>query len=223
MSNNFCANCREPLDNDAKFCVRCGTQAVQQAPPIGPGQPQYYPPQQYRPPIQYQAPQPQPYPPHMQQTAQTVAYAPGRKLLNVVGILYIVIGSLGILFGIISVSMLVIMDDWLLLFGGEAMRGAWHFFYIAPIFVAIFAIFVGIMAVANCKNIKMASSLLTLGIIDLVIEVLYPIINVSMGVYTYMLFGALSLFFLPIGLALPVLYIIGARKNMLQQAPANIA
>jgi len=51
MSKNFCASCREPLDDDARFCEGCGVEVAQQKLPIQPLHQQ---------PLQYQQ-----SPPHM--------------------------------------------------------------------------------------------------------------------------------------------------------------
>jgi len=195
MSKNFCVNCKEPLDNDARFCEGCGAQVVQQTPPIQPQAPQYQP--------------------LMQQTAQPTADAPGQKLLKIVGILYIVFASINILLSMISLSALLTMDYWLGSFGGEAMHGSWIFYYTAPVFISFFALFIGIMGVANCKNKQKASMLQGLGIIGIAIYVLFYASTAAMGVYAYLgELGTAMLILLPIDFILPALYIVGARKNM---------
>ena len=148
------------------------------------------------------------------QAAYIVTDAPGQKLLKVVGSLYFLFGSIVIVRSIDAARMLAIMDDWLRFYGGNAMRVAWYFFYLAPLFFIGYSIFIGIMGVANCKNIKMAFCLFILGIVDIVIIVLNQVILISIGVYTYLDWEPTNLLLVPVGFILPILYIIGAGKNM---------
>ena len=136
-------------------------------------------------------------------------------MLRVVGILYIVFSSIGVLSGIVSAFTLSIMDDWLWLYGGIAMRETWYFYYIFPVLASVFTLVIGILAVNNCWNKEKASMLQVLGIVDITIVVLFQIIITALGVYTYLGFLAgFALFALPFSFVLPILLIVGARKNM---------
>jgi len=218
MNNQSCANCGKPIDANTHFCEGCGIQVMQQ--PLQyqpPQQPSQYQPQQ---PLQYPPQQPSPYPP--QYSSQQYNYphqvaeeAPGRKFLFVVGILYIVFGALGILGALISSMLLLSPNEWLWMYGGEAMLGAWHFYYIAPIFTYAFVLIVGIISVMNSKNREKANLIQGLGIACISVTIAFYAIATVLGVFTYLgVLGAAALILLPLEFVLPILLIIGARKNM---------
>ena len=115
---------------------------------------------------------------------------PGRKFLKVVGVLYIVFAGIDLLFGLIG------MDESLV---GSLLEEATGVSLPLIIIGGLYHLFVGIMGVKFCSTLEKASILMIIGIIDLVWDCINLIIN-----FQWMYLA---------GLALPILFIIGAYKN----------
>lgn len=135
------------------------------------------------------------------------SYAPGRKILLVVGILYIIFGGFGIIGGFVGIAMpdyAIALLDWTLPLG----RASWRTYYYFGVIFSIYDILLGIMGIAYSNNILKANLLLGLAI---GYAVAYAIFLIAIG------FAAMSalngMWMLPFGFVLPTLYIIGAVKN----------
>ena len=134
------------------------------------------------------------------------AQAPGKTFLLVVGILYIIGGAISF-FGAI---------------GGFALAGAmdlllpapipWSIFYVYALIVALYSLFMGIMGIVNRVRLEKASFLKTLGFISIGLVVFEVIL--SSFIFSGVPAGFTAIFTLILGLILPVLYVVGANKNL---------
>jgi len=86
-------------------------------------------------------------------------------------------------------------------------------FVYAPIFIAFCALFTGIMSVVSCKSKQKAKLLLSLGIAVIIIAAFFLTFIIYFGFRSPYMWIKIS-FLLLIGFILPVLCIVGARKNM---------
>ena len=136
--------------------------------------------------------------------------APGKNMILVTGILFIVFNGIGFL---MTAFVLLGMDGWLWEFGGEAMRGTWTLIYTVSILLSLFAVAIGIMGVALCNKIEKGGLLMGLAIVCTVISVIYQ------AIYTVAILnfsgemGISSIFGIPISLIIPILFIVGASRN----------
>jgi len=116
--------------------------------------------------------------------------APGKGLIKVVGILFIIFGAISLILSIVA------------LIGSAMLLGA---IFIVLSIVALIGsaleLFVGILAVKNAAKPEKATGLLVWGIILAVLTII-PAFGGTTAVYSII-----------IGLALPVLLIIGAVLN----------
>ena len=132
--------------------------------------------------------------------------APGRMFLLVVGILYIVFAGIGL---IGAIPMLLSASYWDAILPATLPWAVWYGF---AALVGLYELFMGIMGVKNRNDLSKASFLRTLGFVSIALVVLSAIIGFTMfsGVFG----GGVAIFTLIFGLILPVLYVIGAMKNM---------
>jgi hypothetical protein len=131
--------------------------------------------------------------------------APGQRILLVIGILYIAFSGYT-LFGAgseLNAPAWDILPDAAL---------PWAIFYGYAVVVAVFGLFIGIMAVVNRARPEKAGLLRTLGIIAVALVVVEAAL--SFTVFTGALAGITAILTLIVGLVLPVLYIFGAQKNI---------
>ena len=134
----------------------------------------------------------------------------GKVMLQVVGIITIVFGAIGVLS---SVIFLVSADYWdvtLPIPGGMS----WSVYYAISIFSSIYFLFTGIAAVVNYERPERADFLKILGIISIVRVVLFNIWAVQSGAMAAIGFGGLSLIGLPFELVMPILLVVGANQNL---------
>jgi len=154
--------------------------------------------------------------------------APARVWLLVMGIIYIVFSS-GAVLGYSFV--LSFMDGffgipetgWLEMYGGEALRGAWTFYYGAYIILELYCVLMGVMAVFYRNNLPKSGMLFLLAITEIIVRITLTIINIVSGTFSALvgasdgIFGnmmSIILIFSMIFIFIyPVLYIIGAMKN----------
>jgi len=139
-----------------------------------------------------------------------ITKAPGRNLLLVTGILFIVFNAIGAM--TIPFTLLTI-EFWLPMFGGEAMRYAWIFVYVAGILLSLFAVVVGILGVAFCNKPDRAGVLIGLAVMTIVLSILYNIVYAANILSFSDGLGIFTVITIPVTLVLPVLYIAGAAKN----------
>ena len=152
-----------------------------------------------------------------------VASSKGKMLLIIAGIFYILFSVISLLSSTIN---LLSIDTWLPFFGGQTHRNMWHTYYAAVIFYAVFTLFIGIMGIVHCTNIKLANKLqwLVISEVGVFIFLNFVVFNTIgatdiLGGWTSWLtpitltFGLPGLPLLLIDLALYVLYITGASLN----------
>jgi hypothetical protein len=153
-----------------------------------------------------------------------VQVAPGRRFLLVVGIIYICLGGLFLLTGGGNIAAFnAIAAD----VGGASPWGRilWDFSSVFGRAMALFQIFIGIMGIINRENLGKASLLRTFGVVDIVLIVfslvatgvtLVAITGMSPQVFGMVLPSLLPMFiiFIAFSLPLPILYIVGAQKNL---------
>ena len=136
--------------------------------------------------------------------------APGGVLLLVSSILYIIFNVVTLFNTPIT---LITIDIWLWEFGGEAMREAWTIIYAADIVIALVAILVGVLGVVFCSKAHNAVLLIGLMIFSMILAIIYNFVYTAAIIgFSFELMATewLRLF---IGLALSILFIVGASKN----------
>ncbi|MGI6174762.1 MAG: hypothetical protein ACOYJC_01100 [Christensenellales bacterium] len=130
--------------------------------------------------------------------------------LKVTGILMIIAGGLGIIFGIIAVLGVSLLVAAL---GAEASLGLLTFAAILSLVSAAISLVAGILGVANAAKPEKATVCIVFGILTAVLSVLGNILTTAGG-------GDFSVLNLILGLVLPVLYLIGAFQNKQRAAAA---
>ena len=134
--------------------------------------------------------------------------APGKTMLKVVSIVFIVVCALFILGTLINILLL----NWTLpYFGGEAMRGAWIIYYGVNLVFGTFGIIMGIMGVRFCNDRSKAGFLQGLGAVYLTIMVIDLILVFALGAVTYL--GFMAVGGVAFDLIMGVLFIIAATFN----------
>ena len=125
--------------------------------------------------------------------------APGKTLLKVVGIIYIVFGAINILSSLIGFDILnIITSGW--------------------------GLFVGVFAVLNCENLEKAKTIKLVAMIDIGLTIIGVIIGAIIaisaastligGVAAAIVGIIVSIVVGAIGLVLPILLLIGANRNI---------
>ncbi|MCL2546935.1 MAG: zinc ribbon domain-containing protein [Oscillospiraceae bacterium] len=193
-----CTTCGTVAQEQQQFCAKCGAKTT--PPPMA----------------EQSTWQPQPRYAH----AITNSKPSGRWFLLVVGILYIVFGAAGVMYAPLT---LADMNVWLQDFGGETMRGIWSFYYIVSFLLAGYMLLMGIMAVTHWRNVLKARLLQIFVIIEMALVIALPVLWVALRIadefgstYFMDVHGRItisSIFDMPFGLVLPILYFIGASKN----------
>jgi len=138
--------------------------------------------------------------------------APGKSFMNAVGILYIVFAGIGILSSLLGLST---ADGWDIT--APLNHIPWSLYYAIALLQGGWLLFVGITGFSHRANPAKGKLIASLAIADIVIFVLLFIGTIVVG-YTW---GSTVCFF---GLTLPILFLVGARKNMkaFQEQNANV-
>jgi len=124
----------------------------------------------------------------------------GSGFLKVCGILMIIGGGLGIILAIVALSAVAVL---------AAAGASSGMLTVAAIFALVSAaleLVAGIVGVVNCKKPEKSTACMVWGIIVAVLSIVGQILTVKAG-------GSFSVLSLITGLALPVLFIIGAALN----------
>ena len=127
----------------------------------------------------------------------------GSGFLKVTGILMIIGGGISIIMGIIAalgVAALAYISD------GRASPALLYASVVLMLVSAAAELTAGIIGIINCKKPEKAGICMAWGVIVAVLCVASTILNSAGG-------GSFNVFFLMLGLVLPVLYIIGAVFN----------
>lgn len=135
----------------------------------------------------------------------------GHKFLKVTGILMIIGGALSIVLGIVAVLSVAALHY---LVSGEAQTAMLIASTILFLVGGIVELIAGIVGVVNAEKPQKAKTCLVWGILVAVLGVASSILGVAGG-------GDFNFSSLVLGLVLPVLYIVGAGKNM-QTNTANV-
>lgn len=129
--------------------------------------------------------------------------AKGAGFLKVTGILMIIGGALSLILAIVAIlgiAALVYVSD------GELSSALLYASGALVLISAVAELVAGIIGVKNCKKPEKAGTCIGWGVVVAVLCVAGTVLNVVGG-------GEFSVVSLLLGLALPVLYIIGAAKN----------
>lgn len=127
----------------------------------------------------------------------------GSTLLKVSGILMIIGGALALVFAIIAilgVATLVYLSN------GELSSGILYASCVLSLIAGVAELVAGIIGVKNWNKPEKAKTCICWGVIVAVLSILGVVLSVVGG-------GSFSIISLLLGLALPVLYIIGAVRN----------
>ena len=127
--------------------------------------------------------------------------APGRIFLLVTGIVYIVIGVFTVIGGLVLSMAGQALGGLGGMFGVPGLGAGVEFFAFISVVLGGFYFVMGVMGVAHRNNLEKATILITLGIIDIILDI---VMGLSMGTFT--IASALML-------AIPICYIVGATKN----------
>jgi len=136
-----------------------------------------------------------------------MVYAPGRNFLLVVGILYIIFGALNLIGSAVGLASAGFWDTTL----PTANDMPWRVYYTFFLAGSLFQIFIGIIAVVNYTRLERAYLLRWLGSVSIFNRILRIMFASAVFPGGIINFTAFVTFF---GLALPILLIIGAHKNL---------
>ena len=126
--------------------------------------------------------------------------------LKVTGIIMIIGGSLGFIFGIIALLGVALVVSLAIAAGVDVNSGLLTFAAILVVVGAVVQFIAGIVGVKNAAKPEKAQTCITFGILCVAISILGQILNIVAG-------GNFSVVTLITGLVLPVLYLIGAFQN----------
>ncbi|MCL2397168.1 MAG: hypothetical protein FWC93_03790 [Defluviitaleaceae bacterium] len=138
--------------------------------------------------------------------------AAGKQILFVVGISYIIFGGLGFLGAFLGMGSVTTWD----IISPMASGMSWAHFNAILLIAGLFHIFTGITGVINRARLEKASMLRILGGTDIALAIFIVMLNMAVSAYAPR--NLASIFILIIRFVLPVLYIIGAQKNLAANA-----
>ena len=125
------------------------------------------------------------------------------KFLKVTGILMIIGGAVGIIFGLIAV---IGVGALVALLGTDANGGLLMFAAVLALVSAIVSLIAGIIGVANAAKPEKAMVCIVFGVLTVALSVLGNVLTIVGG-------GSFNGVGLVTGLVVPVLYLIGAFQN----------
>ena len=136
--------------------------------------------------------------------------APGKTMLLVTGILFIIFNAIGFF---LTAIVILTTDYWLWEFGGQAMRDAWMIIYTVDMLLSLSAIAIGIMGVALCNKIERGGMLIVFAIILMVFSVIFNIVYIAVIINFDAAMGFGAIIGIPISLIVPIIFIVGASRN----------
>jgi len=142
-----------------------------------------------------------------------MAEAPGAKMLKVVGIIMVVFGGLGAVFIPATTMILPFIAAIYAQMGIPFSIDAFRVGLIVGFVASLYNVFAGIMAILYNASLYKARILRLIGIIAIAIVVIGVVIDYIL-LNSMQLGGMSAVSGLPINLVLPVLYVVGAVKNM---------
>ncbi|MCL2376173.1 MAG: hypothetical protein FWC76_02135 [Defluviitaleaceae bacterium] len=131
----------------------------------------------------------------------------GRKMLKVVGILYIVFSGINILVGLFGMGTAGLWDTIMPL-----PNVSWMTYYGMLFLVYAYTLFMGIMGLVHSNRPEKGGFLRVLGLVSIVAYIAFYVFG---GLEAARFLGMVWL--IPLDFVLPVLFIIGAMKNMKTQ------
>ena len=138
--------------------------------------------------------------------------SPGKTMMLVIGILFIVFGSIGVLFALAGLLATSFYDNTLPTYSGVS----WGVYYLIATFATSFRVFIGISAIKNRNNPEKYKLLWVFGVIVIALTLLDVVLTHTIFTFTNSLFNELGLVFTlittAIAFALPFLYTIAAQK-----------
>jgi len=127
--------------------------------------------------------------------------APGRIFLIITGILFSVLGIVNLLASGMGLAADYYWDD------SVTATIPWNIYYTVTLVGALFHIPIGVIGIAYSSNLKKSPILRTLGVVCIG----YGILDVFLILFVFSgVFSVLTL----VGLAIPILYLVGAQKNV---------
>jgi len=129
--------------------------------------------------------------------------APGKKFLKVVGTLGVIFGGIN---SIVVLIGLLTVESWNETFPITGWM-SWEIYYLVAFVIVYYGIFASIMALVYCATPKKARFLRMLGLISVILVI-------TMVFVDYQIAGLPAIALVPINLTLPILYIVGASKNI---------
>lgn len=134
-----------------------------------------------------------------------MSHAPGRDFSIVVGILFIVFGVTDVLASFGGFTTTSFLDDFM------PARLSWNIYYGFMLFMSGFSVFAGIMGITNANKPERASLLRLLGIVVICFIMLDILMSSIFLLPRIAVLNTLS------KLAFPLLFIVGAQKNLQAQ------
>ena len=217
----FCSHCGSEIKLNSSFCANCGArqpqdQSGQDAGLNQQGDGAYQQSPGY-------PPQGQSYPPHgpgvhppgsnlpgSNPGASTPPAPRGKTMLYVAGIILTVFSAIAV---VSSLAFLASADYWDNVMP-IASGMSWSVYYAISTFSSIYSLIIGIVAIKLCNQPEKADLLKVLGIIAIVGVVIWNIFAFRSGALAAVGFAGLSVISMPIDLILPILYVVGAQKNL---------
>ena len=140
--------------------------------------------------------------------------APGRGFLKVVGILYVIFSGLGILLALLAMAGTAALGSVL-----GINTSILTLLYVIMLVSSGYGLFLGIIGIKHCNDLGKAGFVRTCGIVDLVLRSLVVI-------WGGVMMGFSGVVLESFGLVLPILFLVGASKNVaaaasMQAAPAD--
>lgn len=139
-----------------------------------------------------------------------MAQAPGAKMLKIVGIIMVIFGGIGVITGLMAIfGAAAVAATWAAMgisigVGGLVISG------IVAFIASVFLLFAGIMGIKKGGDVEQAQTLKLYGIVLIALAVISTVVEIIV----MPLFGPMSIVGLILSLVLPVLYIVGANKNI---------
>lgn len=127
----------------------------------------------------------------------------GTTILKVTGILMIIGGAVGFIFGLLAIAGASLLQAAV---GSDLNLGLLLFASVLTVISSVVSLIAGILGVKNAARPDKAGLLIVFGVLTALFSVLGNVLTVMSG-------GAFSSTNLVLGLALPVVYLVGAYLN----------
>ena len=139
-------------------------------------------------------------------TKEAAKMQKSNKFLTVTGILMIIGGGIGVILGVIAVAGVGLLAASLEELGISSEAGLLMLAAILYLVSAVVQLIAGILGVANARKPEKAMVCIVFGILTAILAILGNVLTVAGG-------GDFNVLGLVLGLALPILYLIGAFQN----------